>query len=76
MNSAAGPIAAVRGGREADQEHTGAGIAEAGHWLGPIILVAIGAPFHASDLLAIFDQAGTPAASDDLIVQNSKGFQG
>ena len=72
---APGPIGAVRAGREADQEHAGAGIAEAGHWFGPIILVAVGATFYASDFLAVFNQARTSPASNNLAIQDLKGFQ-
>jgi len=72
---AAGPIGAMRAGRKADQEHAGVRIAKSGHWPGPIILIAVGATFHASDLLAIFDQPGALPASDDLAIQDLKGFQ-
>ena len=65
---AAGPIGAVGGRREADDQQPGEGIAEAGNRPGPVDVVAVHAPLLASDARAVGTQTGTPFAGDDLIV--------
>ena len=70
---AAGPVGAVRGRREADDEQPGARIAEAGNRPGPVGLVAIRAPLLASDARAVRAQARTALAGDDLVVDHLQG---
>ena len=66
---AAGAIASVSGGREAQDEKLGAWIAEAGDRLAPVLGGGEGAALFAGDLLAIGDQARALAAGDDFGVQ-------
>src|SRR5262249_16387876 len=65
---ASGRVGAVRGGRESDDQHARARIAEAGDWLAPVDVVAIRAPFRARDLAAIRAQPWAAVAGDDLLV--------
>ena len=63
---APGAIAAVRRGREADDQHAGARIAETRHRPGPVGLVAKRRPLLARDRFAPFDEARARATARDL----------
>src|SRR5579859_2847455 len=77
-----GAVGAVRPGRKSHDQHASTRIAEAGHRLAPIFLVAIGAALLASDPLPILHQARAAGAGDDLLVEYGKpamlwaGFSG
>ena len=58
-----GPVGAVRGRRQADDEQPGAGVAEARHRAPPVLLVAERGALRARDLLAPRDESRAGAAS-------------
>src|ERR1700733_4619259 len=68
-------IGAVGSRRQSDQKQPGFRVAEAWHWLRPIIPIAIRAPFDAPHLAAIFHQARALLAPDDLALQNFERLQ-
>src|SRR5690606_11825839 len=63
---APGPVAAVGGGREAEEVHRRGGIAEAGHRPPPVLLVAVGGALLARHPLPPLHQPRAAAAADDL----------
>src|SRR6266540_2290769 len=66
---AAGAVAAVGGGRQAEDEQARGGVAEAGHRPAPVVPVPEGGALLPGDLLAPGDQARAPAALDQLPVE-------
>ncbi len=66
---AAGPVAAVRGGREPDHRHRRVRGSEPGHGPPPVLLVLEGGALHLGDLLPPGDQPGTGPAPRDEGVQ-------
>src|SRR5262249_9372553 len=73
---AAGAVAAVRRGRQADDQHARLGIAEAGDRLAPVVLSAERTALDARDLFTPRDQPRTTAATYDLLVQHAEGAGG
>ena len=65
----AGAVAAVRRGREPDDEHAGVRIAEAGYRAAPVVVTAERGPLLVGDLLAPLDEPRAGAAVDDLVGQ-------
>ena len=64
---AAGPVAAVGGRREAQQEDPRLRVTEARHGPAPVGLVAEARHLLAGDAFAPLDQARAPTARDDLV---------
>jgi len=62
---AAGAVGAVRTGGEADDEHAGIGVAEAGDRTRPVGLVAVGGTAVLADAGAVLAQAGAEFARND-----------
>ena len=62
----AGPVRAVGGGRQTDDDQAGRRIAEAGHGLRPVRVVAVGRPLLPAHLLAPLDQARARPARHDV----------
>src|SRR5262249_19520217 len=69
-------IAAVRGGREPDDEHPGAWIAEAGHRAAPVGLVAERPTPLARDLLAVGSQRRAALANQDCPRHGGEATEG
>ena len=64
---AAGAVGSVGAGSEAEDQHTGAGIAEAGDRARPVIVVLVGAAAGLADAGAVVAQAGAELAGDDRV---------
>jgi len=60
------------GGGQADHEQMGIGIAETGNAPSPVVVVAIGGAFLATDLLAPLDEPGAGATGHHVGFQSSK----
>src|ERR1022692_1036127 len=69
---ASGAIGAVRAGSQSHDEHPRLGIAEAGHGLAPVLVVAISAALLASHLLAVGDETWAAGAGDHFLVEYGK----
>jgi len=67
---AAGAIAAVGGGGEAENQELRVGIAEAGDGFAPVGPIAKGAAFFLRDFFTVNDEARAFAAGDDFFVQD------
>ena len=72
----AGPVAAVRGRREPEDQHARGGIAEPLHRPAPVVPVAERRPLLARHLLAPLDQPRAAAAVDDRLIERLKGGHG
>ena len=70
------PVAAVRGGREPEDQDPRGRIAEALHRPAPVVPVAIRGPLLARDLLAPLDETRAAAAVDDRLVERFQGGHG
>lgn len=64
-----GAVRAVGTGREAEDQHTRAWIAEARNRLSPIVATEVGAALFPRDSFPIFDQAGTAGTGNDFAIQ-------
>src|SRR5438876_11589168 len=62
-------VRAMGSGSQAQHEHSGVGIAEAGDRLAPVLRVFVGATLFASDLFPVGDEARATSASDHFTVQ-------
>ena len=72
----AGPVPAVRRGREAEDQDPRGRIAEALHRPAPVVPVAVRRPLLARDLLAPLDEPRAAAAVDDRLVERFQGGHG
>src|SRR5271168_218586 len=70
--NSSGTIAAVRCGRETQDQQLRLRIAEAGNGAPPVVFVAESAPFFPRCFFAVRHQTRTLAAGDDLLVQDAQ----
>ena len=70
--NAAGAVAAVGGGSEAENEELGMRVAETGDGLAPVGPIAKGSAFFLGDFFAVNDEARALAAGDDFFVQDTE----
>jgi hypothetical protein len=59
----------MRSRRKAQDQETGRGIAERGHWFAPVLPIPVRFTPDGRDLLAMTHQPGTPRAPDDRAIQ-------
>jgi hypothetical protein len=69
---AAGPVGAVGGGGEAEDDDPCCRVAEAGDGTAPVGLARVGGPLLAGDLLAPGDEPRAAPARDDLALQRDQ----
>ena len=69
---ATGPVGAVGGGGEAEDDDPCCRVAEAGDGAAPVRLVRVGGPLLAGDLLAPSDEPRAAPARDDLALQRDQ----
>ena len=72
---AAGPVGAVRGGREADHHQAGARIAEAGYGATPVVVVPELPLLLSCDPLSIGHEPGALPAGDDVGLDLGEGVR-
>src|SRR5579863_3699956 len=65
----AGAVRAMRARSEAENKNAGIGIAEAWHWLAPILPIKVGAALLAGDHFPVLNKARTKTARDDFSIQ-------
>jgi hypothetical protein len=71
---AAGAIRTMRSGSEAQNQHAGAGITEAGDRPRPVIVVTVGCSARLTNMSTVGTQAGAEAARDDRFANAVKIF--
>ena len=69
---ASGPVGAVGGGSETQDDDLRLGVAEAGYGTAPVRLARVGGPLLPGDLLAPPNEPRAAPARDDLALQRSK----
>ena len=71
---AAGAVAAVGSGGEAEGQDAGFGVAVAGHGTGPVGLVDVGAAFALADALAVLAKSRTAFTCGDSFMEHCQGW--
>src|SRR3954466_14457605 len=65
-------IGAVRARSEAENENLSVDVAKAGHGLGPVFPIEVGATLDGANLAAMIDEPGTLRASGDVAIENGE----